>query len=139
MGYENRASSWRVRSRSSARSVTIVPIFSRSLTLPCLATALATGLVTALAAGSVPTVSAASVPTPQAVAATQPSAARATAQTPRLRVRTVVRGLEHPWDVQQEAVWSSGEPTIAASRPAEFSTDLTHRVWAQEHRGRRMP
>ncbi len=61
---------------------------------PLLRTSLA--LATALALAPVGTAAAAPYGTQVEV-----SRSHASAQAPRLRVRTVVRGLQHPWDVQQ--------------------------------------
>ncbi|MCY7400976.1 MAG: PQQ-dependent sugar dehydrogenase [Nocardioides sp.] len=107
---------------------------SRSLTVACLAAAVAT----VLAAGLAPAVAAPLSPAP----ATRQSADRSAAQAPRLRVRTLVRGLEHPWDVQQG---QGGRLLVTERDKARLSVvhkgkrrtvaDLSSQVWVSGETG----
>jgi glucose/arabinose dehydrogenase len=110
------------------RSVTIVHRHLRATSLSLSLCTLAAGL---LLAG------------PPSIAGPGPGAAPAArAEAPTLRIRTVARGLEHPWDVQQA---SGGRIVVSERDRARLSVvragkrrtlaDLSGRVWVSGETG----
>ena len=110
------------------RSVTRVHLHLRTTTLSLSVCALAAGLLTA---------------GPPSIADPGPGATPATrAEAPALRVRTVGRGLEHPWDVQQA---SGGRLVVSERDRARISVvrngkrrtlaDLSRLVWVSGETG----